>query len=189
MAPVALVRPCRQGDLAAVRAIYELEVLEGTASFEIDPPGPAEMSARFEAVVARGLPYLVAEGEEGIAGYAYAAPFRSRAAYRYTVEDSVYVARWARRRGIGQALLAVVIERAAAAGMRQMVAVIGDSAHHASIRLHERAGFRMVGVLQDVGLKFGRWLDVVIMQRALGDGAANIPAPSGTHPLQATPGA
>jgi L-amino acid N-acyltransferase YncA len=173
------VRTCTREDLAYVRDIYALEVREGTASFELEPPSLAEMTARFAAIEAAGLPYLIAEVDRQIAGYAYASPYRPRPAYRYTVEDSVYVARWARRQGVGHALLEAVIERASAQGMRQMVAIIGDSAHTASIELHARAGFRLVGTLEHVGWKFGRWLDTVIMQRPLGPGAATpaIPEP------------
>jgi phosphinothricin acetyltransferase len=162
--------------LAQVREIYALEVREGTASFELEPPSLTEMTARFAAIEAAGLPYLVAALDGRVAGYAYAAPYRPRPAYRHTVEDSVYVARWARRQGIGRALLHALIERATTQGMRQMVAIIGDSAHAASIELHARAGFRLVGTLENVGWKFGRWLDTVIMQRPLGPGAAR-PAP------------
>jgi L-amino acid N-acyltransferase YncA len=172
-----LVRPATRDDIPAVQAIYALEVLQGTASFELEPPDVAEMTGRFEAIRARSLPYLVAVLDEGIAGYAYAAPYRPRPGYRFTVENSVYVARWARGRGLGRLLLDAVIADATACGMRQMIAVIGDSAHTASIRLHERAGFRHVGTLTDVGFKFGRWLDTVIMQRPLGDGAATMPVP------------
>jgi L-amino acid N-acyltransferase YncA len=172
------VRPCTQEDLPQVREIYKLEVREGTASFELEPPSLAEMSARFAAIEAAGLPYLVVELDGRIAGYAYAGPYRPRPAYRHTVESSVYVARWARRRGVGRALLDAVIERATAGGMRQMVAIIGDSAHVASIQLHARAGFRLVGTLENVGWKFGRWLDTVIMQRGL-EAGANTPAPDG----------
>ena len=166
------VRGCTRADLPAVCAIYALEVREGTASFELEPPSLAEMSARLAAIEAASLPFLVAERDGQIAGYAYAAPYRPRPAYRYTVEDSVYVARWARRQGVGRALLQAVIERASARGLRQMVAIIGDSAHAASIELHARAGFRLVGTLERVGWKFDRWLDTVIMQRPLGPGAA-----------------
>jgi phosphinothricin acetyltransferase len=158
-----------------VREIYALEVREGTASFELEPPSLAEMAARFAAIAAAGLPYLVVELDGRIAGYAYAGPYRPRPAYRYTVEDSVYVARFARRQGVGRALLDAVIERATAQGTRQMVAIIGDSAHLASIELHRRAGFRLVGTLENVGWKFGRWLDTVIMQRPLGAGAESAP--------------
>ena len=176
MSPSPPVRRCTREDLPGVREIYALEVREGTASFELEPPGLAEMAARFAAIDAAGLPYLVAELDGRIAGYAYASPYRPRPAYRYTVEDSVYVARFAHRQGVGRALLGAVIERATARGMRQMVAIVGDSAHLASIELHRRAGFRLVGTLENVGWKFGRWLDTVIMQRDLGAGAG-APAP------------
>jgi phosphinothricin acetyltransferase len=141
------------------------------------------MTARFAAIEAAGLPYPVVELEGRIAGFAYASPYRPRPAYRHTVEDSVYVARWARRQGVGRALLETVIQQATARGMRQMVAIIGDSAHTASIRLHAQAGFRLVGTLEHVGWKFGRWLDTVIMQRALGEGATT---PPGSGPPPAT---
>lgn len=170
-----LIRPATREDIAAVRAIYALEVKEGTASFELEPPDVAEMTNRFEAIRARGLPYLVAVLDERIAGYAYAAPYRSRPGYRFSVENSVYVARSARGQGVGRLLLDAVIAEATARGMRQMIGIIGDSAHLASIRLHERAGFRHVGTLENVGFKFDRWLDTVIMQRPLGDGAATAP--------------
>jgi L-amino acid N-acyltransferase YncA len=176
MSPSPPVRRCTRKDLPGVREIYALEVREGTASFELEPPSLAEMAARFAAIDAAGLPYLVAELDGRIAGYAYASPYRPRPAYRYTVEDSVYVARFAHRQGVGRALLGAVIERATARGMRQMVAIVGDSAHLASIELHRRAGFRLVGTLENVGWKFGRWLDTVIMQRDLGAGAG-APAP------------
>ena len=148
---------------------------EGTASFELEPPSLAEMTARFAAIETAGLPYVVAELDGRVAGYAYAGPYRTRPGYRHTVEDSVYVARWARRQGVGCVLLDAVIERATARRLRQMVAIIGDSAHAASIQLHARAGFRLVGTLEHVGWKFGRWLDTVIMQRPLGPGAATPP--------------
>jgi L-amino acid N-acyltransferase YncA len=172
VSPKPAVRSCVRADLAQVREIYALEVREGTASFELEPPSLAEITARFAAIEAAGLPYLVAALDGRVAGYAYAAPYRPRPAYRHTVEDSVYVARWARRQGVGRVLLEALIERASARGMRQMVAIIGDSAHAASIELHARAGFRLVGTLEHVGWKFGRWLDTVIMQRPLGPGAA-----------------
>jgi L-amino acid N-acyltransferase YncA len=176
MSPSPPVRRCTREDLPEVREIYALEVREGTASFELEPPSLAEMTARFAAIDAAGLPYLVMELDGRIAGYAYASPYRPRPAYRHTVEDSVYVARFARCQGVGRALLDAVIERATAVGMRQMVAIVGDSAHLASIELHRRAGFRVVGTLENVGWKFGRWLDTVIMQRDLGAGAG-APAP------------
>ncbi|HSA82719.1 MAG TPA: GNAT family N-acetyltransferase [Geminicoccaceae bacterium] len=174
-----LLRDCREGDLEAVHAIYAREVLEGTASFELHPPDLAELTARWQAIRSARLPYVVAVQGGRIAGYAYAGPYRARPGYRYTVENSVYVAPWARRQGVGQALLDRVITVASDCGMRQMVAIIGDSAHVASIALHERAGFRLVGVLENVGCKFGRWLDTVIMQRALGEGAVSLPAEAG----------
>ena len=175
MARTPLLRDCREGDLEAVRAIYAREVLEGTASFELEPPVLAELTARWRAIRSARLPYVVAEQGGRIAGYAYAGPYRARPGYRYTVENSVYVAPWARRQGVGRVLLNRVIAGASDCGMRQMVAIIGDSVHVASIVLHERAGFRLVGVLENVGCKFGRWLDTVIMQRALGEGAASLP--------------
>jgi L-amino acid N-acyltransferase YncA len=176
-----MIRDCRPSDLEAVRELYALEVLEGTASFEIEPPDLADMTARWQAVVADGLPYLVAEVDGRLAGFAYASRYRPRPGYRHTCEDSVYVARWSRRQGVGRALLDRVLQGATAQGMRQMIAIVGDSAHLASIALHRRAGFHTVGVLENVGLKFGRWLDTVILQRPLGEGAASIPtaAPPG----------
>jgi phosphinothricin acetyltransferase len=175
MSQPPLLRDCREEDLKAVLEIYAREVREGTASFELEPPDLAELTTRWQAIRRAGLPYLVAEQGGRIAGYAYAGPYRARPGYRYTVEDSVYIAPWARRQGIGRALLDAVVSDAAGCGMRQMVAIIGDSAHLASIRLHEQAGFRLVGVLENVGCKFGRWLDTVIMQRVLGEGATSPP--------------
>lgn len=171
------IRPAIPDDIAAIQAIYAHEVLYGTASFELEPPGTDEMRARFEAIRARGLPCVVAEIDGRIAGYAYAGPYRPRPGYRFTVEDSVYVAASARGRGLGRLLLDAVIEHATAAGMRQMIAIIGDSAHTASIRLHERAGFRHVGTLEGVGFKFDRWLDTVLMQRPLETGSRAPRAP------------
>ena len=175
MSPTPAIRDCTRDDLPEVLEIYALEVREGTASFELEPPTLAEMATRLAAIEAAGLPYLVAERNGRIAGYAYAGPYRPRPAYRYTVEDSVYVARGMRQQGVGRALLEVVIERATLQGRRQMVAIIGDSAHLASIELHRRAGFRLVGTLENVGWKFGCWLDTVIMQRPLGTGAEGAP--------------
>jgi L-amino acid N-acyltransferase YncA len=184
MSSELVVRLCTEQDMPEVREIYAIEVREGTASFELEPPSLADMVARFAAIEAVGLPYLVVEQGGRIAGFAYAGPYRPRPAYRHTVEDSVYVARWARRQGVGRALLEAVIEHATQRGMRQMIAIIGDSAHAASIRLHDQAGFRLVGTLQHVGWKFERWLDTVIMQRPLGDGAAT---PPGSNPAHADP--
>jgi phosphinothricin acetyltransferase len=178
------LRDCGERDLAAVHEIYRREVLEGTASFELEPPDLATIEERWLAIRAAGLPYLVAELDGRVAGYAYAGIYRPRPAYRFAVEDSVYIAPWARRQGVGRLLLDAVIAGATAARRRQMIAIIGDSSHAASIALHRQAGFRMVGTLEDVGWKFGRWLDTVIMQRALGRGAASAPddAPGGPAP-------
>ncbi len=164
------VRDATKDDLPAVRKIYTHYVLHGSASFEEKPPDLEEMRRRFRAVKAKGLPWLAAEVEGAVCGYAYAAPYHHRPAYRHAVENSVYVEQDALRLGIGAALLDKLIDSCTERGMRQMVAVIGDSANAASIKLHERAGFRRVGALRSVGFKHGRWLDCVIMQRALGDG-------------------
>jgi L-amino acid N-acyltransferase YncA len=161
------LRPAEAGDLAAIAAIYTPEVLEGTATFELEPPDAAELGVRLAKVRALGLPWLVAEAGGRIAGYAYAAMHRDRPAYRFTVEDSVYLPPWARGRGIGRQLLEAVVAASREAGMRQMVAVIGDSANLGSIGLHRACGFLDVGTLRDVGFKFGRWLDTVLMQRPL----------------------
>lgn len=174
-APLTL-RDSRLADVAHIEAIYAVEVLEGTASFELDPPGIAELSRRREAVLGHGLPYLVAELGGRVAGYAYAGVYRPRPAYRYTVESSVYVARWARRRRVASRLLEALIAACERTHARQMIAIIGDSEHVASIDLHLGAGFRSVGTLEHVGFKFGRWIDSVLMQRALGDGACRPPA-------------
>lgn len=171
--PIAL-RAAAEGDLAAVAAIYAHHVRTGTATFELEAPDTAEMVRRWLDVTARGLPYLVAFAGGELIGYAYAAPYRPRPAYRFTIEDSIYVRADAQGRGVGRALLAQLIDDSARSGARQMIAVIGDAANEASIRLHAALGFRQVGVLSSVGNKFARWLDVVLMQRALGlgDGAA-----------------
>ena len=174
-AGVAL-RAATGGDLDAIAAIYSHHVRLGTASFEVDPPDAAEMTRRWRDIVDRGLPYLVAVGGEEIVAFAYAGPYRPRPAYRFTVEDSIYVRADRAGEGIGSALLAALIVESEAAGARQMVAVIGDAANAASIRVHAAAGFEHAGVLRSVGWKFGRWLDIVLMQRALGSGNAR-PAP------------
>jgi len=170
-----LIRDCREEDIAAITAIYRDAVLTGTASFELAAPDEPEMTRRRSLLVEGGFPYLVAELSGRVAGYAYAGPYRSRPAYRYSVEDSVYIAEWARRQGLARALLSQLIEMCAAHGFRQMIAIIGDSRHMASIELHHALGFEMVGTIKDVGYKFDRWLDTVIMQRVLGKGAAAPP--------------
>ena len=173
--PPSLIRSVREADLEEVRAIYAKEVLEGIASFEIESPHIKEMRARLHRVCDANLPYLVSELDGRIAGFAYAVPYRPRPAYRYTVENSVYVARWAQRQGIGSQLLDALVSACERAGARQMVAIIGRFEHTASIRTHERAGFHKVGTLSRVGWKHGRWLDTVIMQRALNPGADDPP--------------
>lgn len=164
-----LVRPVRLEDLSAVQAIYAIEVLEGTASFETTPPDLDEIERRYRAVRAAGLPFVAAELDGEIGGFAYAAPYRSRPAYFPTVETSIYIARTHRRRGLGSALMDEVVKGSLEAGKREMVAVIGDSANRGSVRVHEKAGFRVVGTLRNVGFKFNRFLDTVIMQRSLTD--------------------
>jgi L-amino acid N-acyltransferase YncA len=162
-----LVRDAHDDDMAAVQAIYAHHVLTGTASFEEEPPPLAEIQRRRTDVLARGLPYLVAHVDGKVAGYSYATPYRARSAYRFSIENSVYVDPERHRSGIGRALLTELIARCERGEWRQMIAVIGDSAQAPSIGLHASLGFRHVGMLQSVGLKFGRWLDTVLMQRAL----------------------
>lgn len=162
-----MIRDAAPEDMAQVAAIYGHHVLHGLATFEEVPPDEAEMRSRFEAVRKAGLPYLVYEEDGQIVGYAYAGPYRLRSAYRLTIENSVYVRDGYAGRGIGRALLTELIERCTAGPWKQMVAVIGDSENHASIGLHRALGFRMVGTLEKVGYKFNRWVDTVLMQRAL----------------------
>lgn len=170
------VRAAGEDDIAAIAAIYRRAVATGTASWELVPPDETTMRERFRTLCEGGYPYLAALRRDTLVGYAYASAFRPREGYRYTVEDSVYVAGEARRSGVGRALLAELIDACAAGGWRQMVAVIGGAGEAASIRLHATQGFVLVGRLPDVGRKFGRWLDCVLMQRALGEGAATAPA-------------
>jgi L-amino acid N-acyltransferase YncA len=170
------IRPAKTSDIPAITRIYAYAVEHGTASFELNAPDEVEIARRMSDLTGKGYPYLAGEIDGALAGYAYAGPYRARPAYRLTVEDSVYIAPATHRRGIGRALLAALIEAAAARGFRQMIAVIGDSTRQAaSIGLHEALGFRHVGILQDVGFKHGRWLDSVLMQRALGPGAKTNP--------------
>jgi len=173
--PALVLRDARDSDMPAIQAIYAHHVRTGLASFEETPPDVEEMRRRRADILARGLPYVVVECGTQIGGYAYAGPYRTRSAYRFSVEDSVYVAPGLTGKGIGRLALAEIIERCRAAGLRQMVAVIGDSANTGSIVLHERLGFRRAGVLTAVGFKFGRWVDSVLMQRALGPGDENLP--------------
>lgn len=169
------VRASEERDLAAIAAIYAHHVLNGLATFELDPPDVAEMARRRAQVLEQGLPYLVAEREGRVAGYAYAAPYRARPAYRYTLENSIYIERDALGQGAGRALLDALIAACAKAGYRQLIAVIGDSENRASIGLHAACGFQHAGLLRGVGFKFGRWVDSVLMQKELGDGASTIP--------------
>jgi phosphinothricin acetyltransferase len=171
----AQIRPAAEADFAAIQAIYAHHVANGTASFEEVPPARDEMMRRWAAVRAGGLPYVVAELSGVVVGYAYAHPYHARSAYRFTLEDSIYVAPDRAGHGIGGALLDRVLAETEAAGYRQMIAIIGDSANAASIGLHRSRGFADGGVLRAVGYKFGRWLDSVFMQRPLGPGAANAP--------------
>jgi len=169
------VRASRPDDLPAIAAIYAHHVLHGLASFELLPPDVNEMARRRAEVLARGLPHLVAEAGGQLAGYAYAAPYRERPAYRYALEDSVYIHPDCIGRGIGRALLQVLIETCTGAGYRQLIAVIGDSGNAGSIGLHAACGFARTGLLPSVGFKFGRWVDSVLMQKALGEGDRTLP--------------
>jgi L-amino acid N-acyltransferase YncA len=171
------IRPATPSDIPAIARIYGTSVIGGTATFELEPPGEAEMAARMAHIIDGGYPYLAAELDGAFAGYAYAGAYRIRPAYRFTVENSVYVEPGAQRCGVGRALLEALIEACGKRGFRQMVAVIGDSGNQAaSIALHKAAGFRVVGTLDHVGFKHGRWRDTLLMQRALGDGANSAPA-------------
>ncbi|BET65181.1 GNAT family N-acetyltransferase [Opitutales bacterium ASA1] len=170
------MREAAVGDFAAITGIYAHEVAERTATFELVAPDEAEMRARHAAVTARGLPWIVAEVSGQVVGYAYAGPFRVRPAYDLTAEDSIYLAPEWQRRGIGRRLLERLIADCTGVGCRQMLALIGDSSNTGSIALHAALGFRHAGLLTAAGLKFGRWLDVVVMQRALGVGDADVPA-------------
>ena len=175
-----IIRGARDDDVAAIAAIYGYHVLHGVASFEEVPPTVDEIARRRAEVVARGLPYLVAERANGtggarVVGYCYAGPFRPRWGYRFTLEDSIYVEAGETGRGVGRSLLEPLLARCTDLGYRQMVAVIGGRETVPSIRLHEALGFAHIGVFPAVGFKFGRWIDIVLMQRALGPGAATLP--------------
>lgn len=167
--PTVTIRPCEEADIETITEIYRDAVLYGSASFEIEPPSAETMTQRRDALVAGGFPYIVAEVEGTVAGYAYAGPHRARPAYGATVEDSIYVDPNRKGLGIGKTLLLALIDEATAKGFRQMVAVVGDSENAASVGVHRAAGFDMVGTLKSVGWKHGRWLDIVLMQRPLGD--------------------
>lgn len=173
--PHVLIRPSTSGDVATIAAIYAWNVRHGTGTFEIEAPDEAEMARRLDDVVAKGLPFLVLEEAGAVRGYAYANLFRPRPAYRFCVEDSVYLDPGATGRGFGRLLLAELCARCEAAGARQMLAVIGDSANAGSVGVHRALGFAPVGTIAAAGWKFDRWLDVVLMQRALGPGAMESP--------------
>ena len=171
------IRPSQDADLPAITAIYAHHVLHGTGTFEIDPPSLADMTTRRADVLAKGLPYLVAEDEDGtVLGFAYGNWFKPRPAYRFSAEDSIYLADAARGRGIGKRLLAAFVEQAEAVGVRKLIAVIGDSANAGSIGVHRAAGFTQVGVLKSVGWKFGAWRDIVLMEKPLGAADTTDPA-------------
>lgn len=171
-----VVRDSTEADLASIQAIYGHHVLHGLATFEETPPSVVTLRGRRAEVLARGVPYLVAERDGAVVGYSYASPYRTRPAYRYSLENSVYVREDLAGQGIGRALLSALVARCGQGPWRRMVAVIGDTANVASIRLHERLGFRHVGTLHAVGFKHGRWVDTVLMERALGAGDAMLPA-------------
>ncbi|MGH6626852.1 MAG: GNAT family N-acetyltransferase [Burkholderiaceae bacterium] len=170
-----LIRPSRDEDIAAITAIYAHHVLHGTGTFEIDPPTPAEMTARRADVLAKGLPYLVTEEGGQVTGFAYCNWFKPRPAYRFSAEDSIYMAPGTHGRGLGRALLAELAARAESAGVRKLIAVIGDSANAGSVGVHRSVGFQHVGVLRSCGWKHGQWRDVVLMEKALGAGDATSP--------------
>ncbi|MDO6964837.1 GNAT family N-acetyltransferase [Rhizobium alvei] len=170
------IRDAAATDVATITAIYRESVLNGVGTYELDPPDEAEMAKRFASITGQNFPYLIAENDQGVVmGYAYASPFRTRPAYRYLAEDSIYVAPDARGMNVGGQLLDALLSRSAALGLRQMVAVIGGP-NPASVALHEKAGFKHCGRMPATGLKFGQWLDTVIMQIELGEGASTIPS-------------
>ena len=175
------VRAAEDQDLPAIHAIYAHHVLHGLASFEETPPDAAELRKRWEAIAGEGLPYLTARIDGVVRGYAYASRYRPRSAYRFSVEDSVYVAPGAAGQGIGRALLNGLIQRCTDLGRRQMIAIIGDSGNTASIALHRACGFSHVGTFAAIGFKHGRWVDSVLMQRALGVGDATLPGLTGAN--------
>ncbi|AEG92294.1 GNAT family N-acetyltransferase [Ramlibacter tataouinensis] len=176
---MTLIRPSRDGDLAAIAAIYGHHVSHGTGTFETTPPTEADMAARRADVLAKGLPYLVAEEDGRVLGFAYCQWFKPRPAYRYSAEDSIYLHPDACGRGLGRQLLAALAAAAEAAGVRKLIAVIGDSANAGSIGLHRALGFERVGVIRSCGWKFGRWLDIVLMEKPLGDADRSTPEGSG----------
>lgn len=170
-----ILRPSRDEDVAAIAAIYAHHVLTGTGTFETEAPREADMAARRTDVLAKGLPYLVAERDGQVLGFAYCNWFKPRPAYRFSAEDSIYLAEAARGQRVGSQLLSALSQAAEAAGVRKLIAVIGDSANAGSVGVHRAQGFTHVGVLKDCGWKFGRWLDVVLMEKSLGVGSSTAP--------------
>jgi len=169
------IRPATDADLPAITAIYAEAVLHGTATFELVPPDLAEMTRRYSEITSDNFPYLVALLDGNVVGYAYASHYRTRPAYRFTVENAIYLAPDSHRRGVGTRLLQRLIDDCERLGFRQLIAVVGDSANAGSIGVHAKAGFQTIGLHPDVGFKFGRWLDIVLMQRALGGGGRTLP--------------
>lgn len=170
-----IIRPSRDEDVPAITAIYGHHVLHGTGTFEVDPPSETDMAARRADVLGKGLPYLVAEDNGRVIGFAYCNWFKPRPAYRFSAEDSIYMAPDLHRRGLGRALLAELAARAQAGGVRKLIAVIGDSANAGSIGVHRSIGFTHVGVLKSCGWKFDQWRDIVLMEKVLGAGDATSP--------------
>lgn len=170
-----LIRPSRDEDIPAITAIYAHHVLHGTGSFETEPPNEADMTARRADVLSRGLPYLVAEHEGKVAGFAYGNWFKPRPAYRYSVEDSIYLAPDLQRKGLGRALMAELLAQFEAVGIRKVMAIIGDSANAGSVGIHQAFGFTQVGIVESCGWKLGAWRDIVIMQKTLGVGDTQPP--------------
>ena len=171
-----LIRPSHHEDIAAITAIYAYHVLHGTGTFETEPPSASDMATRRADVLSKGLPYLVAEHEGNILGFAYGNWFKPRPAYRYSVEDSVYLAPGLYRKGLGRAMLAELLAHCETAGIRKVMAIIGDSANAGSVGVHLAVGFKKVGIVEACGWKFGAWRDIVIMQKTLGPGASEPPA-------------
>ena len=171
-----MIRPSRDEDIASITAIYAHHVLNGTGTFEIDPPSVADMTVRRADVLSKGLPYIVAEDAGQVIGYAYCTWFKPRPAYRFSAEDSIYLAPGVHGKGIGRALLAELAAQAERVGIRKLIAVIGDSSNAGSVGVHRSLGFEHVGILKSCGWKFDQWLDVVLMEKALGPGDST-PAP------------
>lgn len=173
--PPVTIRASRDEDVAAISTIYAHHVLHGTGTFETEPPSPADMAARRADVLAKNLPYLVAEQAGKVVGYAYCNWFKPRPAYRFSAEDSIYIANEARGQGLGAQLLAALEQAAQAAGIRKLIAVIGDSANAGSVGVHRKQGFSQVGVIKDCGWKFGEWRDIVLMEKVIGAGSTTRP--------------